>query len=368
MNTAFLTFSSLSRFLLAGLLFHFSCNAALAQYQGVDVVEVPDARAVLLNRTIRIPDVGNYKVLKCDFHTHTIFSDGQVTPEYRVREGARRGLDVIAISDHLEIRRNNTNMDHNESYKRAKSIERQADILVVPATEITRAKPIGHFNALFVTDANEMDVKNPLEAIDKAVKQGAFIMWNHPGWPNDTSTLYDVQRNLIRQNKIHGVEIANEFEFYPRAFNYCDEYNLTYLACTDIHEVYSGMYRTDRLVSPLTLVFAEDKTPEAVREALFARRTVALFGELMVGSESNLRSLIEACLPYTVESVNGNTATVQVSNVSDLTFTLRLQNKLIKVMGGAKVKIKVNLEEKIVFPCAFITDNRQLEIEVYELN
>jgi hypothetical protein len=44
-----------------------------------------------------IPDVKGYKTLKCDFHQHTVFSDGQVWPGVRVQEAWREGLDVIAI-------------------------------------------------------------------------------------------------------------------------------------------------------------------------------------------------------------------------------------------------------------------------------
>ncbi len=46
---------------------------------------------------INIPDVKGYKTLKCDFHQHTVFSDGQVWPGVRVQEAWREGLDVIAI-------------------------------------------------------------------------------------------------------------------------------------------------------------------------------------------------------------------------------------------------------------------------------
>lgn len=49
---------------------------------------------------INMPDVLGFKTLKCDFHSHTIFSDGDVWPSYRVEEAWRDGLDAIAITDH----------------------------------------------------------------------------------------------------------------------------------------------------------------------------------------------------------------------------------------------------------------------------
>ncbi len=53
-------------------------------------------------KIINIPDIPGYITLKCDFHMHTVFSDGIVWPTYRVNEAWEDGLDVIAISDHLE--------------------------------------------------------------------------------------------------------------------------------------------------------------------------------------------------------------------------------------------------------------------------
>ena len=35
---------------------------------------------------IAVPDLPGYKTLKCDFHLHTYYSDGHVTPEMRVLE------------------------------------------------------------------------------------------------------------------------------------------------------------------------------------------------------------------------------------------------------------------------------------------
>ena len=54
-----------------------------AQLQGLDVVKVPEAQQPYSGEYVYIPDVDGYKTLKCDFHTHTIFSDGDVKPENR---------------------------------------------------------------------------------------------------------------------------------------------------------------------------------------------------------------------------------------------------------------------------------------------
>ena len=340
----------------------------LAQLQGLDVVKVPDAERPYTEERVYIPDVPGYKTLKCDFHTHTIFSDGSIMPENRAWEGLIRGLDVMAITDHIEYRPNKfITADHNESYKRAKKVEENSNLILILGAEITRSKPLGHLNALFLKDANELAVDDPLLAIDKALEQGAFIMWNHPGWPNDTSTIYTIHKELIGKNKIHGIEVVNGFEFYPKTFNYCKEYNLTYMGNTDIHGVYTQMYRTDKQYGPMTIVFAKERTSDGVKDALFARRSVVKFGDMLIGSEENLTMLVKACLPYEVKEIKGNQALVKVTNKSTLSFELKLENKIVSVLGSATVEFKVRLNDKIKFTNTFITDNSQLIIDVSSL-
>jgi 3',5'-nucleoside bisphosphate phosphatase len=55
-------------------------------------------------KEINIPNIPGYQTIKCDFHMHTVFSDGQVCPTIRVYEAWRDGLDVIAITDHINYR------------------------------------------------------------------------------------------------------------------------------------------------------------------------------------------------------------------------------------------------------------------------
>ena len=57
-----------------------------------------------LRNEIVIPQVNGYNVLKADLHVHTMFSDANATPEWRVVEAWCDGLDVIAITDHIEYR------------------------------------------------------------------------------------------------------------------------------------------------------------------------------------------------------------------------------------------------------------------------
>lgn len=61
------------------------------------------ASAITPNKIV-IPNVEGYKTLKGDFHIHTVFSDATVWPVTRVHEAIWEGLDVIAITDHIDTR------------------------------------------------------------------------------------------------------------------------------------------------------------------------------------------------------------------------------------------------------------------------
>lgn len=340
-----------------------------AQLNDIDVIKTTDSQPVLVKEVITIPDVNGLKALKCDFHVHTVFSDGSVLPKDRVSEALSRGLDAMAITDHIEYRPHKEYVigDFNTSFDQAKKAVEGKDLILVKGAEITRAKPIGHLNALFIQDANPLDVKDPLEAIDIAKKQGAFLMWNHPGWPNDSATIYPVHKELIKAGKINGVEVVNSTEYYPKSFNYCKEYNLAYMGCTDIHGVYTHSYRTDRQSAPLTIVFARERSAESIKEALFAQRSIVKFGDLLIGSAENLKSLAFACLPYDVLEHDHAMAKVRVSNKSSLLFALKIGTKIVDIDGGKTITIKVPLDATIKFMNTHITDNTQLEIAVSSL-
>ena len=135
-------------------------------------------------KEIRIPDIPGYLTLKCDLHMHTVFSDGMVWPTVRADEAWQEGLDVIAISDHVEYHPHEADIPvkYGRAYELIKPRADLYGLLVIKAAEITRAMPPGHFNCLFVEDIEALNLKDDFDAIAAAAQQGAFIMWNHPGW------------------------------------------------------------------------------------------------------------------------------------------------------------------------------------------
>ncbi|MCX8010249.1 MAG: PHP domain-containing protein, partial [Ignavibacteria bacterium] len=133
---------------------------------------------------INFPDILGYKTLKCDFHMHTVFSDGLVWPTFRVEEAWHEGLDAIAITDHIEYqpKKDYIPTNHNASFDIAKSKADELGIVLIKGVEITRRMPPGHLNAIFVQDASKLVNDDWKVVVNEAKRQGAIINWNHPGW------------------------------------------------------------------------------------------------------------------------------------------------------------------------------------------
>jgi len=275
-------------------------------------------------REIRIPDAGGFKVLKCDFHMHTVFSDGIVWPTVRVDEAWREGLDAIAITDHIEGQPQKPFVggDHNSSYEIALPAATGKDLLLVRGGEITRDVE-GHYNAIFLKDVNPLDQPDFLKVIEAAVSQGAFVFWNHPlAYPRPGQPAWsDLQENLVKHGWLHGIEVFNEREWYPMALGWCTSRNLSVMGNSDIHDVTSEYYDLANRHRPMTLVLAKERTLDSLREALFAHRTVAWFGDSLAGSKESLEPLVQASLTLSVKPLEGGFR-IEFRNVSDIPFAV----------------------------------------------
>ena len=338
-----------------------SSVVAQGQIRNDELVELTHVNQANVRTEISIPGFDGYETLKCDFHIHTVFSDGNVWPTMRVAEAWQEGLDAIAITDHIEYRPYKKVVlgDLNESFKIAKKYGDGIGFIVIQGTEITRSKPLGHLNALFINDANVMEVEDPLVAIDKALEQGAFIQWNHPGWPDDKSTLYPVHEDLLKAGKIHAVEVLNYMEYYPVAFDWCNQYVIAPMANTDIHDLISGDYGWGGgKMRPMTLVFATERSEKGIKEALFARRTAALFDGKLVGKSEYLMPLVQASLK--IRRINDKT--IEVTNISDIPYEMTNGGKLYLFPCRKTVRIGIPKEGALVFENCFVGMHQKLSI------
>lgn len=287
---------------------------------------------------IQIPLIDGFVALKCDFHLHTMFSDGLVWPTVRVTEAYRDGLDAIAITDHIEYRpyKKYITGDLNASYDLAKLAADKHGVILVKATEITRDKPIGgHLNALFIKDANPLDNKDIEVQINEAHKQGAYIIWNHPGWAVDSCIMYEPNKRWIEEGKVQAVEVFNEKEYYPRATTWVRDMKLAAMACSDAHPPIELLY-AHGVRRPITLVFAKDRTLEALREAMFAGRTLAWFNDELVGKADMLEKLFKASV-----HIERGENKYKMTNISDIAFSVKLGQTTTIVAPQTTMEINI---------------------------
>jgi hypothetical protein len=281
-------------------------------------------------RILNIPDLPGYVTVKCDFHLHTVFSDGAVWPTMRIDEALRDGLDAIAITDHLEYtpKKDYIPLDFNAAWKISENYARERNIILVHGTEITRSMPPGHFNALFIKDANLMVVDSVWDAFEAAIKQDAFLQWNHPGWRSQEADgipkLYNIHKRLLEKGWLHGIEFYNDTEYYPLVMTFCKQYNLTVIANSDMHGIVSEEYREPVYTHrPMTLVFAKAKSHDSIKEAMFAGRTLAYFRDMIAGKEEYAKSFFYQCIsigkPY---YFNSKSTFLEITNKSDVPFYL----------------------------------------------
>ena len=333
-------------------------------------VTYADAQPEQDARSIDFPDPEGYVTLVADLHTHTVFSDGDVWPTIRIEEATKDGIDVISFTEHLEYQPHIEDIPHpdrNRSFELGQLAVNNSDLMVIRGAEITRQinddlKAPGHINAVFIQDANKLyrydasrkeealaqfrpqaTIHSPAEeynaiarlwpaeqAMQEANAQSAFVFWNHPAWfaqrPDGIATLENIHKQFIADGLLHGIEVVNMHWFSESALQIALDNNLTILGTSDVHQLIDWDYEPHHGGHrPVTLILAETNTEASVKEALFARRTVVWFNDLLIGEERNVVPLLKASLTIASASYTPDTTILEVTfrNVSDATFQLK---------------------------------------------
>lgn len=314
------------------------------------------------NRTIDFPDIPGYLTLKSDLHMHSVLSDGSVWPNIRVQEAQRDGLDFISLTDHLEYQPHEKDIPHkdrNRGYELTLQAAEGSGLLVANGAEITRAMPPGHCNAIFIQDANKLKIPDAMKVFKEAKDQGAFVFWNHPHWtaqqPNGVATLNEMHKKLIADSLIHGIEIFNESTYSDEALQIALDYNLTIMGTSDIHGLIDYQFNVaEGGHRPTTLIFASEKNPEAIKEALFQRRTAVWFDNTLVGAAEFLTPLVQESLEVSrhgkklVERLsihNNSDASYILENLSE--FTLHNQASVFTIPAHESITLQVKTLEEL---------------------
>lgn len=288
-----------------------------------------------------VPDLPGYRTLKCDLHLHTVFSDGQVWPTLRVLEAWRDGLDVVALTDHIDYQphKDDVRVDISRPYALARTTAEQLGILLVPGFEIARGDI--HFNVLFVTDFDAYRGLDQAAALRVARRQNAFVFWNHPGWRRAKAEWLPAVDEYYREGLFQGMELINGPVFYPDAFPWIEEKNLTLICNSDVHGLTAWEY--PNRTRSITLAFATAATLDSLKEALLARRTVGWQGENLWGAETYLRGLFQAAVKVESPELRGRagaTVSLRLRNDSALPFRLEVRQDSGWLRGVRPVEVR----------------------------
>lgn len=281
-------------------------------------------------KLIRTGEVPGFVTLKCDLHSHTVFSDGEVWPSLRVREAVQDGLDAIAITDHLEYhpKAKYVTGDDNSAFAIAVKRAEKSDLILIRGSEVTRRMPPGHLNLLFLPDSISFEDTAFLAVIRKAVDAGAFVQWNHPGWdaqqPDGVARMLPIHQELIEKGLLHGIEIYNDGTFYPGVMEWCINNNLAITGNTDVHgtteEVRTSSGDSHRA---MTLVFAKERNEKELKEALFLGHTLVWYGDTLAGKQEWAFPFVSSCLRRTGPVYEDATYFYyRIENVSDIPYSL----------------------------------------------
>lgn len=327
---------------------------------------------------IILPQVNGLNVYKADLHTHSIYSDAELTPEQRVKEAWLDGLDIFSMTDHVEFRRHEPTMlkflkgytdGTPKSAKNANIIRKAATeegiladlniptqlaqkaakayggaLLIIPGCEITREpKKIGHYNALFTTDNNAIYDTDPLQALRNAKKQGALITHNHPGWSRKSCDMTEFEVQAYGEGLIDGVEIMNGFWFYPKVIRRCIDNKLYMLGCTDIH-AQTNAYRNNGIFRTMTFIFAKENTLKEVRKALEKRMTLAYSSGNIAGEAQLLQDFFKASVSYKFLSRSKKGAVYALTNSTSIGYKLRIGKKIYELPAFQTITLTVGTD------------------------
>ena len=136
---------------------------------------------------------------RADIHMHTNLGDGTASPTRVIKEATRKGLQVIAITDH----------DHLEGAKRVIELlaQQESTLQVITGVEVSTRQ--GHLLGLFVNKAPK--ALQSVEASIGAIKeQGGLVIIPHPlGRLVPSLSRAKIETLLNRGFPIDGIEIYN---------------------------------------------------------------------------------------------------------------------------------------------------------------
>ena len=228
--------------------------------QSVDELDwnQPDAGTLLLSTSHSEQMVkSEARWYKGDFHTHTIYSDGQMTREENMASAKKQQLDFFVATDHNIVPTSWVN---------------DTSILVLPGLEVTA--PLGHFNILntntspFVENRlADMLTEQGMNSIIDGHYGDALISINHPfltewKWLFKDTPLHKVDTLEIWNDPTYSANPqATEWALIAWDILLKDGHKITGIGGSDSHlkldERYEGSEEASLIGDPGTFVYCE---------------------------------------------------------------------------------------------------------------
>lgn len=193
-----------------------------------------------------LPAAAGREWLACDFHSHTVHSDGGLEIVDLAVLAASSGLDVLAVTDHNTV-------SHHPFLAAAGAY---AGVVLVPGQEVTTDE--GHANVF--GDVGWIDFRQPAEMWRReAAERGALMSVNHP-WAGDCSWRQPLRDPAPLVEMWHSTWDRAD----PEPFDEWHDHGSVGIGGSDFHRHGQGVIPG----APTTWVEAEDRTADAVLAAM----------------------------------------------------------------------------------------------------
>ncbi len=199
-----------------------------------------------------------------DQHSHTNFSDGEMTPEQNVLWHIAGGYNACFITDHNNI----------DGVLAARTIARTKynDTIKVLVGEEWTTDRI-HLNFLNITSVVPLVSDNPTDgqiqdAINAAHAQWGIVVVNHVPWMKNRSPTFPSLDQLVAWG-VDYIEVLNGGDFDLQSFEFCKNNGLGIISGTDVHDP-GNIYGW-------TTLNVTEFTEEAILDELLARRTDVIY-------------------------------------------------------------------------------------------
>ncbi|MFX0098904.1 MAG: PHP domain-containing protein, partial [Candidatus Hodarchaeota archaeon] len=220
-------------------------------------------------QTIRPLNSGPDEFL-CDFHCHTLVSDGWITVQERIDWYVEQGIDIIALTDH----ENTLGVQQAREY----AVSKGYDITILYGQEFTYYEPYIHLNIfglekVYVPESLEgypgdpwgqdryPNQMNLTDMITDVHANGGWVIVNHYKYDPGDDAPYTYQQ--LMDWGVDGFEIVNGGYRYGEARDFCVSNSLICVASTDEH--LNGEINT---FTRIKLADPNNRTVDAVFNAL----------------------------------------------------------------------------------------------------